>query len=87
MAAGLLHVVVLSPEQVLFEGDADHVIAPGEYGVFEILPFHRPFGSLLLPGHLIIDSQALPIERGVLRVERDTVTALVELPPENGDSY
>ena len=74
----MLQVTIMSPEQVLFEGQATKVICPGEQGVFEITALHHSIVSRLLPGLIVIDDQAVPIHRGVVRVADDTVTAIVE---------
>ena len=74
----MLEVVVLGPEAFLFEGKAQRVILPGEKGVFEVCPFHRPLISRLLSGVLIIDQESIPIQRGVVKVDRNRVTAIVE---------
>ena len=78
MADGTLRVRVVSPDQLLFDGRARQVSVPGEAGVFEIHPFHRPIVSRLLPGMLLIDGQSVPILRGVVKVEFDSVTAIIE---------
>ena len=76
--------MVVSSDRLLFDGRARQVTVPGEAGVFEVHPFHRPIVSRLLPGVLLIDSQAVPILRGVVKVEFDNVTAIIEpdVPPE-----
>ena len=76
----MLHVVVTSPERVLFDGPAGHVIFPGEQGTFEVLTLHRPLVSLLAAGPVSIDGKRIAIRRGVVRVANDEVTAIVELP-------
>ena len=73
----MLEVKILAPGGFLFTGKADHVILPGEQGVFEVLPFHRPLLTRLLAGVIRVDGKSLPIERGAVRVERNTVTAVV----------
>jgi F-type H+-transporting ATPase subunit epsilon len=73
-----LKVIILTPQEVLFQGVADRVILPGEQGTFEVGPFHRPLLSRLLPGTIVVDTRAFPIQRGVVKVERNTVTSLVE---------
>ena len=73
-----IDVIVLGPDRSLYEGRASHIIFPGERGVFEVGPFHRPIVSRLLPGVVTIDNANLPIKRGVVKVERNRVTALVE---------
>jgi F-type H+-transporting ATPase subunit epsilon len=79
----MLNVTILSSHDVLFSGQAHHVVFPGEQGVFEVLPFHRPLVSRLLPGIILIDEQLVPIQRGVVKVESDSITAIVE-PDSSG---
>ncbi len=74
----MLEVVVLSTQEVLYSGQAQRVILPGEQGVFEVLSFHRPLISRLLPGFIIVDDQPVPIRRGVVKIANDTLTAIVE---------
>ena len=76
----MLEVTLLTPQKIIFKGTAHRVIFPGEQGIFEVGPFHRPLFSRLLPGTLIVDDQAFPILRGVVKVDRDSVTSIVETP-------
>jgi len=48
----VLKVSVISPEAVLFEGDADSVIAPAYDGEVGILTGHAPLMALLGDGEL-----------------------------------
>ncbi len=73
-----LQVLVSTPERILYEGPASSVICPGESGVFEVLAFHKPILSRLLGGKLIVDGQALPIRRGVMKASLNKVTVVVE---------
>ena len=75
----MLHVVVTSPERLLFDGPARHAVFPGEQGTFEVLPLHRPLVTRLLRGVVEINDGAFLIRRGVVRVADDVVTAVVEL--------
>ena len=70
--------LLMTAEQVLFQGRAHRVIFPGEAGIFEVGPFHRPLISRLLPGVVQVDEKAFAIRRGVVKVERDTITSIVE---------
>ena len=76
----MLHVVMTSPERVLFDGTARRVVFPGERGTFEVLPLHRPLLSRLVGGVVEVDEQVFRVRRGVVRVADDVVTAVVELP-------
>ena len=75
----MLHVVVTSPERLLFDGTARRVVFPGEQGTFEVLPLHRPLISRLIRGAMEIDDARFGILRGIVRVADDEVTAVVEL--------
>ena len=77
----MVAVTILSPHDVLFSGQAHHVVFPGEQGVFEVLPFHRPLVSRLLPGIILIDERSIAIQRGVVKIESDSITAIVEPDP------
>ena len=75
----MLTVLILSPYDLLFEGQAQHVTLPGEQGVFEVLTLHRPIISRLQAGVLEINDAVIPIRRGIVRVADDVVTAVVEM--------
>ena len=74
----LLDVTVISPTEVIFEGKVESVILPGEQGVFEILPFHKRLLSRLISGTLLIDEQSFPVRRGIVKVNQNRVTIMVE---------
>ena len=74
----LLDVTVISPKEVIFEGKVKSVILPGEQGVFEILPFHKRLLSRLISGTLLIDEQSFPVRRGIVKVNQNRVTIMVE---------
>ena len=76
----MLEVTLLTPQKVIFKGSAHRAIFPGEQGIFEVGLFHRPLFSRLLPGTLIVDNEAFPILRGVVKVDRNSVTSIVETP-------
>lgn len=74
----MLEIIVVTPEKVLFEGKAKSVIFPGEQGVFEVLPFHKPLLSRLVSGRLIIDEQTFLIRRGIVGFNQNRATIIVE---------
>jgi F-type H+-transporting ATPase subunit epsilon len=74
----MVDVVIVTASEVLFKGQAEHVSLPGEAGVFEVWPYHRPLVSRLLPGLILIDEQPMAIRHGVVNVGRNTLTAIVE---------
>jgi F-type H+-transporting ATPase subunit epsilon len=74
----LLDVSILNPTRVVFEGKAKRVILPGEAGTFEILPFHKRILSRLVAGTIIVDQQGIPIRRGIVKVNQNIVTIILE---------
>ena len=74
----VLNVMMLTPDRVIFEGRAASLVLPGERGVFEILPHHKPLLSRLLEGRIFIGSKDFPIRRGVMRVSLNKVVIVVE---------
>lgn len=74
----MLEVSIVTPQKMLFQGKAESVIFTGEAGAFEVLSFHRPLLSRLLPGPIVVDQRVFAIRRGVVKVLNDVVTVLVE---------
>ena len=80
--AGGLHVVVISPEQTVFDGEADAVVAPAWDGEIGILRGHAPLMALLGAGEMRITRGAVVerfrIDGGFLQVVDNVVTVLSE---------
>ena len=78
----MLKVSVISPERVLFEGEAESVIAPAFDGEVGILPQHAPMMTLLGRGELRLgpDGSAgrFQVEGGFLQVLNDSVRVVTE---------
>ena len=79
----MLKVSVISPERVLFEGEADSVIAPAFDGEVGILSQHAPMMTLLGTGELRLSGgtaggQRFRIEGGFLQVVDDQVRVVTE---------
>jgi F-type H+-transporting ATPase subunit epsilon len=80
--AGTLQVSVISPEQVLYEGQASVVTVPAFDGEMGILPLHAPLMTLLGTGTLRVESaqglRRFNISGGFLQVVDDTVRVVTE---------
>ena len=81
--AGPLKVRVVSPDRIVFEGEASAVVAPAWDGQVGILPSHAPMLALVGSGKLNIErpgggSDTFHVAGGVLKVERNQVTLLTE---------
>lgn len=75
----MFEVSIMNQAQVIFDGVANRVILPGDYGEFEVLSFHRPIVSLLRKGEIIIDEMGFPVSKGIARFDDEKLVALVEL--------
>ena len=78
-----IHVRVVSSEELVFEGEASSVVAPGWDGMVGILPNHAPMIALLGEGKLSVDragggAEEYQVAGGVLKVEKNQVTILPE---------
>ena len=78
-----LEVQVVSPERVVYRGEASALVAPAWDGQVGILPGHAPMIALLGLGRLTVDrpgggAEVYHVAGGVLKVEADTVTVLTE---------
>lgn len=78
-----LKVIARAPFNVYYEGDAKVVSAENEVGKFDILPGHADFFSVLVPGEVIIDTDAdaitFKITNGMVAVRDDEVMLFVNM--------
>ena len=78
-----LRVRVVSPEKVVFKGEAGGLVAPAWDGMLGILPNHAPMIVLLGQGKLTIEkpgggAEEFHVAGGVLKVEKNEVVVLTE---------
>ncbi len=75
-------VSVVSPERVLFQGDAKSVIVPAYDGLMGILPRHAPLLALLGKGVLKVRAaggeQRFTVAGGFVQVRDDVVRVVAE---------
>jgi len=74
----MFDVQLISTDEIIFEGTANSIIFPGEYGVFEVQPYHKPLVSRLMSGNLVIDGRLYPIRRGLVGLNHNKATIIVE---------
>ena len=78
----MLTVSVISPERVLYEGEADSVVAPAFDGEVGILRGHAPMMTLLGRGELRLSSagseRRFSVAGGFLQVADDRVRVVTE---------
>jgi F-type H+-transporting ATPase subunit epsilon len=75
----MLKVSVISPEAVLFEGEADSVVAPAHDGEVGILTGHAPMMALLGKGVIRLGGgQRFNVQGGFLQVVDNHVRVVTE---------
>jgi F-type H+-transporting ATPase subunit epsilon len=78
----VLRVAVISPERVVFEGEADAVVAPAFDGEVGILTGHAPMMTLLGRGSLRVtqggEARRFAVEGGFLQVVDDVVRVVTD---------
>ncbi len=72
---------ILSPENILFEGEVSLVQLPGIDGLFEVLNNHAPMVTTLAAGNIrIVETSGkettLSIQSGVFEVSNNIATVL-----------
>lgn len=80
MAENTFHITVISPEKILYSGDATHVVIPGSDGSFGVLSNHAPLIAELGIGVLKIDNGTqtlqMVIDGGFAQVKANVVNVL-----------
>ncbi|CAN1723391.1 ATP synthase epsilon chain [Hyphomicrobium sp. 1Nfss2.1] len=73
---------LVTPERLVFSGEANQVVVPGAEGDFAVLAGHSPFISTLRPGVLEVTlphgSQRLLVKKGVAEADPDRLTILTQ---------
>jgi F-type H+-transporting ATPase subunit epsilon len=73
---------IVSQDRLVYEGDADMVVLPGEAGEMGILPNHAPLLSTLQFGILTVKNQGqeevFTIAGGIVEIQPDIITVLAD---------
>ena len=90
--ADKLRLKIITPDSLVFDGEVEEIVAPGELGEFGVLPGHVPFLSALFPGRLRFRAEGsgetvFIVHGGLADVKDDTVSVLTDLAerPEDVD--
>lgn len=79
---------IISPEGVIYSGEADSVSFPGTAGVFDVWPRHAPLIAVLQEGticyRLADETKDVIITGGFVEVKDDRIAACVEAPASAG---
>lgn len=80
-----LTVIARAPFHIYYEGEATAVSATNSVGLFDILPGHADFFSILDPGNVTINKgpdeepMAFDITNGIIAVRNDEVMLFVNI--------
>lgn len=78
-----LHLVIVSPERTVFDGQVESVVLPGEVGAFQVLCDHAPLISSLKAGEVKYvagtETQVCRIAGGFVEVRNNQVSVCAEL--------
>src|SRR3954464_12346586 len=74
------HFDLVSPQQLVFSGEVEHVVVPGSEGEFGVLAGHAPLIAMLRPGILRIlpDDQRIMVTGGFAEVSPEGLTVLAD---------
>jgi F-type H+-transporting ATPase subunit epsilon len=75
---------IITPEQLLFEGEVDLIQVPGTKGTFEVLKNHAPIISTLVRGKIKVKTSGgkeefFSIPGGVIQVKQNQIIVLTEM--------
>ena len=80
----MLHIKVIAPDRMLYEGEARSVTVPAYHGQLQALPAHAPYVTLLTEGTLFLENERGEKQQfdlsgtGLLRIDHDRVTVLID---------
>lgn len=83
MPDSLIHLEIITPDKVIFNGDVKSFTAPGTEGSFQILPRHAPFITTIMPGPVKFVSKDDATKKfatsgGAVEVHKNKITMLAE---------
>src|SRR3954466_12903398 len=78
-----LHFELVSPERVLFSGEAEAVMLPGTEGDMTVLPGHAPVMTALKTGVVVVithkdEGEGVFVRGGFAEINATSVTVLAE---------
>lgn len=81
--AAELTVIARSPFHIYYEGPAQSVTATNKVGLFDVLPGHADFFSVLNPGEVVIETSSEPVSftitNGIITVRDNEVMLFVNM--------
>lgn len=81
-----LHISIINPEMVVYEGKVKSVTSSNEKGVFDILPFHSNFVTLIKEKISVIDQENVPhefpVQAGIMKVYENNIYIFLGIEPD-----
>ena len=81
-----LHLEIVTPEKLSFQGDVDSVVIPGSEGELGVLPMHIPLMTQIKPGELVISRDGkrdyLAVGEGFATITQERVNILTDMAIE-----
>jgi F-type H+-transporting ATPase subunit epsilon len=81
-----LHLEIVTPDKLAFEGDVDSVVLPGSEGELGVLPQHIPLMTQIKPGEVVISKDGkkdyLAVGEGFATVTQERVNILTDMAIE-----
>jgi len=79
-----MNVKIYAPFKVYYEGKANSISAANKTGLFDVLPHHKNFMSLLIPSTITVRLDGKPdfamnVNRAVMHVKSDKVTVFLDV--------
>ena len=79
----MLSIRIISPEQLLFDGQVLSAYLPGSVFPFEVLNDHAPIISTLEEGKIVLKKtdgsvEEIAVKSGVVRVDNNLITVCME---------
>ncbi len=73
---------IISPQEVVFKGDAESVTLPGELGKFTVLKNHAPLISVLVEGNIAYrppsgEENTYAIKGGLADVDNNVISVCI----------
>jgi F0F1-type ATP synthase epsilon subunit len=83
LAAEKIHVIVRNRNQILFNDDVKSLTSKNDTGIFDVLPEHSNFISLIggsiIIGKLDGQKQEIPVKNGVIKVKDNAIYCYIDL--------
>lgn len=78
----MLRFQLITPDRVLYEGDAESVSLPTPDGEITVLPHHIPLISIVVPGSLVVrgggEEHVFAVTRGVVEIDGRALRVLAD---------